>query len=941
MTTEPQEDGVGSRREPPRSPQSAPQQRADDELSADDRGAPRAAGADVHTPPPPSAAAILDACFDAVGMGLAVVDRQLRLLRANEAFIRICLPSAGEGAHHGVAVDRLLIRHAVRVRNAVRRVLDSGQPVLDQRLSDAISADVENEASADGRRHASVSYFPVHDPGVEASTVLITVRETTSRVRAAAERERALASERVARGASEHAMAELSAIVQGLPDSVYVGNADGFTIANQRGLELLGVRRVEDLPAGAEEALTRLAQRDARTGRPLAPNEYPFIRALHGEHVVREVVVRHLGRARDRVLRVAAAPLVVDGRITGAVAVTSDITELVRVREAKSSLAEAGRLLASSLDYATTLRQAMSLLVPRFADYAVVHLRDEETGNIHQVAAAHADPAKRHLLEDMARVFEKHSPDPRGLTQRVLGEGHALLVSGLDQTMLSVLVPEAEVRAIYEQLDPHSFVVAPLVARGRAFGTLTAASTRADRPMGEPERQLLQELAARAALAIDAARLHAAEQRARAMAEAASQAKSSFLATMSHEIRTPINAIMGYTELLELGLSGPLTDKQRHQLSRIQVSSRHLLKLVNEVLDLAKVESGRLAVAREVGDASLSANDAITLLQPQAAAREILLANQCVEGGSVRYTGDRHRVEQILVNLLANAVRFTEPGGRITVSCELALARAAVDAGAQLGVGPEWLCAIHIEDTGIGIHPNHVAAVFEPFVQVESGHTRTREGTGLGLAISRRLARLMGGDLTAESQPGRGSCFTLWLPGVPVVVAGGKEPPGAFAIAERREPGRLAHGLVAVRDRMLREVDAMARRYVARLREDEEMTSADSLGDADLRGHIPTLLTDLFQSLAIVEESNGAATQLMRHGSEIQRVIADRHGRLRRQLGFSEPELRREFALLREEVTQSVHRLAAGMTGMEEAQSLLEALLGRVEATSLLSFARA
>lgn len=938
MTTGQEEEGTQSR---PRHPRA-------DEPPADDRAEPSPGGGlPPHPPgavaraaPLPSDATLLDACFDAVGIGLGVVDRQLRVLRANDAFARICGVPADRVVSGGMAVDRLLGRHAAKVRSAIRRVVETGQSVRDQQLSDPITAVPDD--GADGRRHASVSYFPVpDDPGAEVQAVLVTVRETTGRVRAAAEKERALASARTAQRITERTMAELAAIIHGLPDSVYVGTVSGITLANQRGLELFGAHTVSELPASAGEVLERLLHRDARTGRLLAPNEYPFIRALHGEHVVREVVVRHLGRAQDRVLRVAASPIEVDGRITGAVAVTSDITELVRVREAKSSLAEAGRLLASSLDYGTTLRQAMALLVPRFADYAVVHLRDEETGDIHQVAAAHADPSKRHILEDMARVFERHSPDPRGLTGRVLGEGHALLVSGLDQAMLSVLIPEPEVRAIYQRLDPHSFVVAPLVARGRAFGTLTAASTRADRPMGDPERLLLQELAARAALAIDAARLHAAEQRARAMAEAASQAKSAFLATMSHEIRTPINAIMGYTELLELGLSGPLTDKQRHQLSRIQVSSRHLLKLVNEVLDLAKVESGRLAVVREVGDAASSVNDAVTLLQPQAAAREILLVNRCTEGGLVRYAADRHRVEQILVNLMANAVRFTEPGGRVTVSCELTLPEAAAEAGGQLAVGPDCLCAIHVEDTGIGIHPGHLAAVFEPFVQVESGHTRTREGTGLGLAISRRLARLMDGDLTAESQPGRGSCFTLWLPGVPLVVAGGGEAPGAFAIVERREPGRLAHGLVAVRDRMLREVDAMVRGYVARLREDEQMTSADSLGDSDLRSHIPTLLTDLLQSLAIVEESNGAATQLMRHGSEIQRVIADRHGRLRRQLGFSESELRREFSLLREEVAQSVHRLAAGMTGLDEAQTLLDALLDRVEATSLLSFARA
>lgn len=901
------------------------------------------------------ATAILDACFNALGVGLAVADQQLRLLRANDAFARITSLSGESDAQRllaGAPVDRLLGRHAVRMRKDVRRVLERGQPVLDQQMSDALGRDSldPNDPAADSRRHVSISYFPIRhgprrqgqsEPATgEVKAVLIAVSETTSRVRAAAERERALARARTAQSLTKRTMAELSAIIMGLPDAVCVGTAAGITLANQRGLELLGVRSVAELPITAEAAVARLHHRDPSTGRPLDTNEVPFLGALRGEHVVRELVARHLGRGQDRVLRVAAAPIIVDSQITGAVAVTSDITEMARLRDAKSSLAEAGRLLASSLDYATTLKQVMSLLVPRFADYAMVHVRDDATGEISQVAGVHSDPGKHHLLDELARAFENGSLEPVSVTRRVLDERRALLVSGMDERMLSVLISQPAVRAVYDRLRPHSMIVAPLVVRGHSFGTITAASTSADRPMGEPERQLLQELASRAALAIDAARLHSAEQSARAVAEAASQAKSAFLATMSHEIRTPINAIMGYAELLELGLSGPLSDKQRHQLSRIQLSSRHLLKLVNDVLDLAKVESGRLVVAREVGEAPLSVSSALTLLHPQAAAREILLVNQCVESNTVRYVADRSRVEQILVNLLANAVRFTEPGGRVTVSCEPVLPSVAVEAGAQLPVGLDIACAIHVEDTGMGIQSSHQAAIFEPFVQVDSGHTRTREGTGLGLAISRRLARLMNGDLTTESQPGRGSRFTLWLPGVPMVAADGQSAKDEFSIADRRDAVRLAHGLVAVRDRMLREVEAIVRRFVTRLCEDERLASTESLRDAELRSHVATLLTDLFQSLAIVEESHGAASPLMRHGSEIQRVIADRHGRLRRQLGFSEDELQLEFVLLREEVTESMHRFAAGMTGLEEAMALLDALLDRVEATSMLSFGR-
>lgn len=323
-------------------------------------------------------------------------------------------------------------------------------------------------------------------------------------------------------------MQELSVIIQSLPDGVYVGTDEGIQLANRRGLELLGARRVEDLPPGAAAVMARLRHRDARSGRPLARAEEPFLRALRGERSVRELLVRHLGRAQDRVLRAAAAPIEVDGRIAGAVAVTSDITELIRAREAKSALAEAGRLLASSLDCDATLVEVMPLLVPRFADYVIVQVRTnaEDGGSgCRQVAAAHADARQRHLLDEMAELVERRSPGVRDESLPAPGERHGLLVSGVDETMLRALVSDPAERAIHRQLAPHSFVVAPLLAHGRAFGTIMVASTRANRPVGEAERQLVSELATRIALALDAARLHDAEQRARAAAEAASQAK--------------------------------------------------------------------------------------------------------------------------------------------------------------------------------------------------------------------------------------------------------------------------------------------------------------------------------------------------------------------------------------------------------------------------------
>jgi signal transduction histidine kinase len=415
-----------------------------------------------------------------------------------------------------------------------------------------------------------------------------------------------------------------------------------------------------------------------------------------------------------------------------------DVTERRRAESYARLLAESSTLLASSFDTEVMLAGVARLAVQHFAAFVFFDMLDDG-GAIMRSAAVHRDGTR---AEQMQRAKEFKADLSRWPLDNpiaaALREQRVVMSQQPSEGGGQVALDEAH-RALMQSLDAVSLIVVPLIARGRAIGVVTFARCSVHPPFGNAEREIAEELARRTATAIDNAQLYRA-------AVAANDAKSTFLASMSHELRTPLTAIIGYEELLADGITGPVTDPQRQQLGRIKASATHLLGLIDEILTYSRVEAGSERAQMEVVEIRMVLEDAAALVAPLVDDRGLVLVVELPDG-PLSVCTDVQKLRQILVNLLSNATKFTEHGG-ITLSASRSRRQ----------------MLFHVRDTGIGIPQQHLQQIFEPFWQVDQRANRRVGGTGLGLTVSRRLAQLIGGDLSVESDVGGGSTFTLQIP---------------------------------------------------------------------------------------------------------------------------------------------------------------------------------
>ncbi len=552
-----------------------------------------------------------------------------------------------------------------------------------------------------------------------------------------------LAHERAARDEAEDAQRWLTTTLRSIGDGVVATNAEGRVVMmNPIAERLTGYTASEARGRRLSEVLILV---DEETGEPIASS---FDRVLHDGILGNKQNTILISRSGSRTpIADSGAPIRdPQGHVHGVVLVFRDATEQKKELERQRFLAKATSMMASSLDYTETLVRVANLAIPKHADWCEIHVLDPDTGELKQVALAHADPQKL----DVARAFRARAPTDvkatRG-TAQVLRTGRTRLIAELKEERLSSWDGSEESVALLRELKPRSIIIVPIAAGAFVFGTITFAFAESDRRYDERDAPFFEELGRRAAMVMENARLYGSEQRARQAADEANRSKDMFLATVSHELRTPLSAILGWSKML---IRHSLDETKRARaLASIERSAVAMAKLIEDLLDFSRIVSGKLRIDPSVVDLADVVAKALESVTLAADAKGIHVISS-IERGTKPYVGDPSRLQQIVWNLVSNAVKFTPQGGVVRVAL-----RPLDD-----------VMEITVSDTGVGIEPSFLPLLFDPFRQAGAGISRgTVGGLGLGLAITKRLVELHGGTITGTSEGlGRGATFVVKLP---------------------------------------------------------------------------------------------------------------------------------------------------------------------------------
>lgn len=400
-------------------------------------------------------------------------------------------------------------------------------------------------------------------------------------------------------------------------------------------------------------------------------------------------------------------------------------------------LAEATMLLSLPLDLTETLSTLARVSVAHIADWAVIYLLDEG-GRVRRLEVAHRDPAKAGIV----KAIRDDPIDPAGPhpVLEVLRTRTPVLATHVDRRHLAGIAQDERHLELMRELGIASYMLVPLVARERVLGAIGLISSNPDRQFSDEDLAEAKDLALRAALAVDNARLYREAQE-------ANQTKMDLLAVISHDLRTPLNSIIGHSDLLALGIPEKLSEGCLQSVERIRIGAKHLLYLIDELLSFARLEAGREEVRVRPVDVPDLGREVAAVVEPLVVERGLAFHLDVPNGPLVLRT-DGDRLRQVLLNLVGNAIKYTREGE------------------VRLEVRPrgDGTIDFRVRDTGIGISPEHVEHVFEPFWQADPTQRSADGGTGLGLSVVRRLVTMLGGSATVTSELGRGSTFAVCLP---------------------------------------------------------------------------------------------------------------------------------------------------------------------------------
>jgi len=524
--------------------------------------------------------------------------------------------------------------------------------------------------------------------------------------------------------------ARLAAIVESSDDAIIGMDLEGtITAWNQAAERMYGYAAAE--VTGRSIRLVVPADRQDEESAVLA-------RLAHGEHVKHFETVRCRKDGTCFPASLSLSPIRDDkGTVIGAAKNARDITERQQASQQAALLAEVGVVLAGSLQFETTLKTVANMAVPAIADWCAVDILTEER-KLERLAVAHIDPAKI----DLARTVQSRYEDPQSpyTPASVVRTSAPVMVKEISDEMIVAAARGDEERIrLVRSLGMRSYMAVPLTAHGRTFGALTFATAESGRVYSDDDFRFAQDVAFRAALAVDNARAYGE-------AETANRLKDEFLATLSHELRTPLNAILGYSRLLESGMM--TADKHKRALGTVARNAIALNHIVADILDVSRIISGKLRLDVQAVDLPRVVSDAVDTLRPAADAKQIRV-QMILDPRAAPVSGDPDRLQQIVWNLLSNAVKFTPKQGLVQVRLE------RVNSHIE----------IVVSDNGSGISPDFLPHIFERFRQADSATTREHGGIGLGLAIVRHLVELHGGTIHAESG-GRdtGATFRVRLP---------------------------------------------------------------------------------------------------------------------------------------------------------------------------------